>query len=286
MNKDVFRTSCVTPIRGRAPGFATPIFTRTDSNQSWMQSFDGREVIRDFVPIEFSSNIAVISKVPLLSRQKGQNMYYAFCPVDGPVILGERIGIAGELHQQFSSLASYPFIKYQLAKFLGEDEVAARAKQDAEALLKPGVTSATVGPGVSASLTVKRRTLATDVPCEFECKISNSRATELEQVEVVVEASGGKVIFEGKRSFLHRFHRLQSGHTVAYAASVSPAVKNAKPGQEEIKAVFSFYDRTQRQGGGMYPGAAYVGATYPGTTYSGQKEELVVKVKINLGAAL
>lgn len=141
MNVDEFQLQGVMPIRGAVPGFATPLFGRPGSNQSWIQEFDGNEVIMGFLPIQYEEDAKVAWNTPPLARSAGQIAFYGFCHNTARIIVGTRGEIDSPLRDLIQPLLAdkHPFIAHQIAKFVKDRQLVAHAWEQCELLLRPSV---------------------------------------------------------------------------------------------------------------------------------------------------
>lgn len=122
-----FIATAATPLRGRAPGFATILFRTRSSNSTFIQETRRSKTIRAFQKVEVPEGVAVAWCHRESVRAVGDEVLFGFLTANSGVLTGTRNELRAPLTEQLSRLEAYPFVRHQLAKFLDAPDALAEA---------------------------------------------------------------------------------------------------------------------------------------------------------------
>jgi RES domain len=144
-------------LRGRGPGFATVLFTARGSNSAYIQDTRRLSTIMAFQEITVPDGVRVAAVDDRRDRAVGDEALFGFLTAREDVLVGTRAELRLPLINHLPALVAYPFIRHQVAKFVGEPNVTAEAGAIVASILNG---SRALDPGVN----VQRLPAADAVP--------------------------------------------------------------------------------------------------------------------------
>jgi len=118
----------VSPESG-IPSFASMVFRRKGSPYTYMQSTGMRDIISSFVPVDIPpESIEPFNK--RLRRRVGGHEIAAFVFSPTEIVTGSREKMQQLLRERYDSFAGHPFLRCEIAEFLGAEDLKAQARKD------------------------------------------------------------------------------------------------------------------------------------------------------------
>lgn len=135
MHAQPYTVRAAAPIRGKSPGFATPLFSTDEGAPELRQELDEHEMIREFRPLRLETNLPVEWNVAARTRAPGEAALFAFCTLERGALVGSRSELQQPLRREFGALDEYPFVRLQVAKFLQDPQLIARSSQQVQQIM-------------------------------------------------------------------------------------------------------------------------------------------------------
>lgn len=112
---------------GKTPCFAIPIFKK--DRQLYVQSINDAGLIRSFTKIDTSEDI--IDKTRRrITREVHELGLFAFWLSPSKTVIGSKKEIAKELRARYDSFSDRPFLRWEIADFLNDEQLKNRAALD------------------------------------------------------------------------------------------------------------------------------------------------------------
>ena len=127
-----FRTCGALPVSNKIPCFATLLFGKQGSNREFIQNYSMEEIVTEFTPIEVEQQFPVERQVNWYWSDVGKPVIFAFCDIGGNILIGERGYLSSVLNKRYSRFDDYPFVRHQVAKFIGDNNLIRDAKSAVE----------------------------------------------------------------------------------------------------------------------------------------------------------
>lgn len=135
INENSLKLSGLSPIRGEAPGFATPLFCSDQSSEEFIQDIDSNGVVCGFLPSDIGSTHARSRNVPRLPISLGDEAIYGLLGIGNSSFVGSKSDFREERKSLFDMLCEFPFISSQLSRFMGDTDNVESAKSLVQRLI-------------------------------------------------------------------------------------------------------------------------------------------------------
>lgn len=123
-----FRLSGLLPLRNSAPTFATPLFTRSDSNKEFIQNVDRDLNFLGMVPAELPRRPRPFRDVFNARINLDGRAHLAFLAAGTPYIVGRIDDISDRLRRAARDIPNYPFVQRSVARLLKDRVLEAEAQ--------------------------------------------------------------------------------------------------------------------------------------------------------------